>query len=384
MTTPGDDESPEFGGGGTTVTDGGAAIEREIATAGDTDDQEAASDDERAIGDEKRDDDGGRESLTMVEAVADGLYTEMARDEHVVVLGEDVGRNGGVFRATEALYEEFGGQRVVDTPLAESGIVGSSIGLALSGMRPVAEMQFMGFSYPAFDQLVSHAARFRARSRGQYSVPMVVRMPYGGGIQAPEHHSESKEAFFVHEPGLKVLTPSTPYDAKGLLAAAIHDPDPVIVLEPKLIYRAFREPVPEDSYEVPIGEAAVRREGSDVSVFTWGAMTRPTLVAAEELGEEGIDVEVVDLRSLSPLDVETITESFEKTGRAAVVHEAPRTGGVGAEVAATIQEEALLSQEAPVKRITGFDAPMPLHAIENHYLPQAVRIQDGVRETVEF
>jgi len=361
MTTPGDDGSPEFGEAA--VTDGGAAIEREITTAGETDHQE---------------------SLTMVEAVADGLYTEMARDEHVVVLGEDVGRNGGVFRATDALYEEFGGQRVVDTPLAESGIVGSSIGLALSGMRPVAEMQFMGFSYPAFDQLVSHAARFRARSRGQYSVPMVVRMPYGGGIQAPEHHSESKEAFFVHEPGLKVLTPSTPYDTKGLLAAAIHDPDPVMFLEPKLIYRAFREPVPEDSYEVPIGKAAVRREGSDVSVFTWGAMTRPALVAAEELGEEGIDVEVVDLRSLSPLDVETITESVEKTGRAAVVHEAPRTGGVGAEVAATIQEEALLSQEAPVKRITGFDTPMPLHAIENHYLPQAVRIQDGVRETAEF
>jgi pyruvate dehydrogenase E1 component beta subunit len=251
-------------------------------------------------------------------------------------------------------------------------------------MNPVAEMQFMGFSYPGFDQLVSHAARLRARSRGQYSVPMVVRMPYGGGIKAPEHHSESKEAFFVHEPGLKVVTPSTPRDAKGLLAAAVRDPDPVIVLEPKLIYRAFREPVPEEAYEVPIGEASVRREGEDVSVFTWGAMTQPSLIAAEELAEEGIDVEVVDLRSLSPLDTETIVRSFRKTGRAAVVHEAPRTGGVGAEVAATIQEEALLYQEAPVKRITGYDAPMPLHAVENYYLPQAVRIRDGVRETVEF
>jgi pyruvate dehydrogenase E1 component beta subunit len=308
----------------------------------------------------------------------------MARDDSVVVLGEDVGQNGGVFRATEALYEEYGEGRVIDTPLAESGIVGTSIGLALSGMRPVAEMQFMGFSYPGFDQLVSHAARLRARSRGQYSVPMVVRMPYGGGIKAPEHHSESKEAFFVHEPGLKVVTPSTPRDAKGLLAAAVHDPDPVIVLEPKLIYRAFREPVPEEAYEVPIGEASVRREGEDVSVFTWGAMTQPSLIAAEELAEEGIDVEVVDLRSLSPLDTETIVRSFRKTGRAAVVHEAPRTGGVGAEVAATIQEEALLYQEAPVKRITGYDAPMPLHAVENYYLPQAVRIRDGVRETVEF
>ena len=329
-------------------------------------------------------DSAGTEELTLVEAVCDGLHTEMARDDSVVVLGEDVGQNGGVFRATEALYEEYGEGRVIDTPLAESGIVGTSIGLALSGIRPVAEMQFMGFSYPGFDQLVSHAARLRARSRGQYSVPMVVRMPYGGGIKAPEHHSESKEAFFVHEPGLKVVTPSTPRDAKGLLAAAVHDPDPVIVLEPKLIYRAFREPVPEEAYEVPIGEASVRREGEDVSVFTWGAMTQPSLIAAEELAEEGIDVEVVDLRSLSPLDTETIVRSFRKTGRAAVVHEAPRTGGVGAEVAATIQEEALLYQEAPVKRITGYDAPMPLHAVENYYLPQAVRIRDGVRETVEF
>jgi len=327
---------------------------------------------------------GGAEELTIVEAVCDGLHTEMARDDSVVVLGEDVGKNGGVFRATAALYEEYGDERVIDTPLAESGIVGTSIGLALSGMKPVAEMQFMGFSYPGFDQLVSHAARLRARSRGQYSVPMVVRMPYGGGIKAPEHHSESKEAFFVHEPGLKVVTPSTPRDAKGLLAAAVHDPDPVIVLEPKLIYRAFREPVPEESYEVPIGEAAVRREGEDISVFTWGAMTQPSLIAAEELAGEGIDVEVIDLRSLSPLDTGTIAASFRKTGRAAVVHEAPRTAGVGAEIAATIQEEALLYQEAPVRRITGYDAPMPLHAVENYYLPQAVRIQEGIRETVDF
>ena len=329
-------------------------------------------------------DSDGAEELTLVEAVCDGLHTEMARDNSVMVLGEDVGKNGGVFRATEALYEEYGEQRVVDTPLAESGIVGASIGLSLAGMRPVAEMQFMGFSYPAFDQLVSHAARLRARSRGQYSVPMVVRMPYGGGIKAPEHHSESKEAFFAHEPGLKVVTPSTPRDAKGLIAASIRDPDPVVVLEPKLIYRAFREPVPEESYEIPLGTATVRREGEDISVFTWGAMTQPSLIAAEELAAEGIDVEVVDLRSLSPLDTETIADSFKKTGRAAVVHEAPRTGGLGAEIAATIQEEALVYQEAPVKRITGYDAPMPLHAVENYYLPQAVRIRDGIRETVEF
>ncbi|EMA50921.1 MULTISPECIES: alpha-ketoacid dehydrogenase subunit beta [Halococcus] len=325
------------------------------------------------------------ERLTLVEGVREGLHTEMERDDRVMVLGEDVGKNGGVFRATEGLMEEFGGGRVVDTPLAESGIVGSAIGLALSGLRPVAEMQFMGFMYPAFDQLVSHAARLRSRSHGQYTCPMVVRAPYGGGIRAPEHHSESKEAFFVHEPGLKVVIPSTPADAKGLLTAAIRDPDPVVFLEPKLIYRAFREDVPQNSYEVSLGEASVRREGSDISVYTWGAMTRPTLIAADNLADEhGVDCEVVDLRTLSPLDVGTVVASFEKTGRAAVVHEAPKTAGVGAEIATTIQEEALMYQKAPIKRIAGLDAPMPLHALEDYYLPQAVRIQDGILETVEF
>jgi pyruvate dehydrogenase E1 component beta subunit len=323
--------------------------------------------------------------LTLVEAVCEGLHEEMARDDSVVVLGEDVGENGGVFRATDGLYEEFGSERVVDTPLAESGIVGSAIGLALSGLRPVAEMQFMGFIYPAFDQLVSHAARLRSRSRGQYSVPLVVRAPYGGGIRAPEHHSESKEAFFVHEPGLKVVVPSTPADAKGLLAAAIRDPDPVVCLEPKLVYRAFPGDVPRGAYETPLGEAAVRREGTDVSLFTWGAMTRPSLVAADNLADEhGVDVEVVDLRSLSPLDREAITGSFRDTGRAVVVHEAPETGGLGAEVAATLQEEALLYQEAPVRRVAGFDTPVPLHALEDYYLPQAVRIEEAVLETVAF
>jgi|AntDeeMinimDraft_5_1070356.scaffolds.fasta_scaffold03905_3 pyruvate dehydrogenase E1 component beta subunit len=325
------------------------------------------------------------ERLTLVEGVQEGLHTEMERDDRVMVLGEDVGKNGGVFRATEGLYDEFGGGRVVDTPLAESGIVGSAIGLALSGLRPVAEMQFMGFMYPAFDQLVSHAARLRSRSHGQYTCPLVVRAPYGGGIHAPEHHSESKEAFFVHEPGLKVVVPSTPADAKGLLTAAIRDPDPVVFLEPKLIYRAFREEVPTGSHEVSLGEAAVRREGSDVSVFTWGAMTRPALIAADNLADEhGVDCEVVDLRTLSPLDTDSVVTSFEKTGRAAVVHEAPKTAGFGAEIATTIQEEALLYQEAPIKRIAGFDAPMPLHALEDYYLPQAVRIQDGILETVTF
>ena len=268
------------------------------------------------------------QNLTLVQAVRDGLKSEMERDDDVLVLGEDVGENGGVFRATEGLIEEFGGDRVIDTPLAESGIVGTSIGMAAYGLRPVPEIQFSGFMYPAFDQIVSHAARLRTRSRGRFTCPMVVRAPYGGGIRAPEHHAESKEAIYVHEAGLKVVVPSTPYDTKGLLAASIRDPDPVIFLEPKLIYRAFREDVPEEPYTIDLGEAAVRREGDDVSVFTWGAMTRPTLEAAESVAEDGIDCEVVDMRTLSPMDTDAIVESFKKTGRAVVVHEAPKTGGL--------------------------------------------------------
>ncbi len=327
---------------------------------------------------------GDTQNLTLVQAVRDGLYGEMERDDSVLVMGEDVGKNGGVFRATQGLYDEFGEERVVDTPLAEAGIVGTAVGMAAYGMRPVPEMQFMGFIYPAFDQIISHAARMRTRSRGRYTCPMVVRAPYGGGIRAPEHHSESKETFFVHEPGLKVVIPSTPYDTKGLLASAIRDPDPVVFLEPKLIYRAFREEVPDETYTVPLGEAAVRREGADVSVYTWGAMTRPTMEAAEDLADEGIDCEVVDLRTLSPMDTETVLESFKKTGRAVVVHEAPKTGGLAGEITATIQEEALLYQEAPVNRVTGFDVPFPLYALEDYYLPEAARIADGIRETAEF
>ncbi|WP_115864767.1 alpha-ketoacid dehydrogenase subunit beta [Halorussus litoreus] len=323
------------------------------------------------------------ENLTLVQAVRDGLATEMQQDDDVLVMGEDVGKNGGVFRATDGLYEEFGEDRVIDTPLAESGIVGTAIGMAAYGLKPVPEIQFLGFIYPAFDQIVSHAARLRTRSRGRFTCPMVIRAPYGGGIRAPEHHSESTEAFFAHQPGLKVVIPSTPYDTKGLLISAIRDPDPVMFLEPKLIYRAFRGDVPTDSYEVPLGEAAVRTEGSDISVFTWGAMTRPTLEAAEQLEGE-IDVEVVDLRTVSPLDEETIVESFEKTGRAAVVHEAPKSGGLAGEIAATIQEEALLYQEAPVERITGFDTPFPLYALEDYYLPEPARIKEGIRDAVDF
>ena len=324
------------------------------------------------------------QSLTLVQAVRDGLYTEMSRDNDVLVMGEDVGENGGVFRATQGLIDEFGANRVIDTPLAESGIIGTAIGMAAYGLRPVPEIQFLGFMYPGFDQIVSHAARLRARSNGQYTCPMVIRAPYGGGIRAPEHHSESTEAFFAHHPGLKVVVPSTPYDTKGLLISAIRDPDPVVFLEPKLIYRAFREDVPEGSYEVPLGEAAVRREGGDVSVYTYGAMTRPTVEAAEQVADDGIDAEVVDLRTVSPLDEETIVDSFEKTGRGVVVHEAPQTGGLAGEITATIQEEALLYQEAPITRVTGFDVPFPLHALEDYYMPEPARIADGIRDAVEF
>jgi pyruvate dehydrogenase E1 component beta subunit len=324
------------------------------------------------------------QNLTLVQAVRDGLYGEMARDEDVLIMGEDVGRNGGVFRATQGLYEEFGADRVVDTPLAESGIVGTAIGMAAYGLRPVPELQFAGFMYPGFDQIVSHAARLRTRSRGRYTCPITIRAPYGGGIRAPEHHSESKEAFYTHEPGLQVVVPSTPSDAKGLLAAAIRDPDPVVFLEPKLIYRAFREAVPEEPYTTELGTAELRREGEDVSVFTWGAMVRPTMEAAEELADEGVDVEVVDLRTLKPMDTDAIVASFEKTGRAAVVHEAPKTGGLAGEIIATIQEESLLYQKAPIARVTGFDVPFPLYALEDYYLPETARIKDGITDAVEF
>jgi pyruvate dehydrogenase E1 component beta subunit len=356
-------------GAGSPRTDGGRAA----AASGPED----AADDDPEPADRTQ-------SLTLVQAVRDALAVEMTRDEDVLVMGEDVGRNGGVFRATQGLYEEFGGDRVIDTPLSESGIVGTAVGMATYGLRPVPEIQFSGFMYPAFDQLVSHAARMRTRSRGRYTVPMTVRAPYGGGIRAPEHHSESKEAFYVHEPGLSVVVPSTPADAKGLLAASIRDPDPVVFLEPKLIYRAFREQVPEGEHVVPLGEAAVRRSGEDLTVVTWGAMTRTSLAAAERLADDGYDPEVIDLRTLSPMDTDAVVASFRKTGRAVVVHEAPRTAGLGAEVAATLQEEALYHQEAPVGRVTGYDVPMPLHALEDYYLPSVARVEEGMRETLEF
>ena len=321
------------------------------------------------------------DEFTLVEAVAEAMHDEMSEDESVLVLGEDVGRSGGVFRATEGLYDAFGPDRVIDTPLTETGIAGAAIGLAASGLRPVAEIQFSGFTYAALEQLYTRAARMHARSRGQFPCRLVLRAPFGGGVRAPDLHGESMEAIFVHPPGVKVVVPSPPRDAKGLLIAAIRDPDPVVFLEPKKVYRSFREAVPEGSYELPIGEAAVRREGADVSVFTWGAMTRPTLAAADELDGE-VSVEVVDLRTLSPMDREAIVDSFKKTGRAVVVHEAPRTGGLAGEITALIQEEALYYQEAPIARVTGWDTVYPLYDLEDFQLPNATRVLEAIRAVV--
>lgn len=323
-------------------------------------------------------------NLNLVQAVNQALREEMRRDERVVVLGEDVGINGGVFRATEGLYEEFGPNRVIDTPLSESGIVGTAIGMAVYGLRPVAEIQFSGFMPPAFDQLISHAARIRWRSRGRFSCPLVVRSPCGGGVKALEHHSESTEAILVHMPGIKVVMPATPYDAKGLLISSIRDPDPVVFLEPLRLYRAFREEVPEGEYTVPLGKAKVVREGEDISIFAWGAMVRVALEAAERASDQKISAEVIDLRTLSPLDIETVLASAKKTGRVIIVHEAPKTGGFGAELAALINEKALLNLEAPVLRVTGFDTPMPYSKMEDYYLPNAERVLDAIQRVMSF
>ena len=324
------------------------------------------------------------EKLTIAQAVRDAMRDEMDRDEKVLVLGEDVGVDGGVFRATDGLIERFGPDRVIDTPLAESSIIGMSVGLAATGFRPVAEIQFMGFVYPAINQLLAHAARLRNRTRGRMSCPMVVRMPYGGGIHPPEHHSESYESIFLNTPGFKVVVPSNPRDAKGLLIAAIRDEDPVLFMEPKRIYRAFREAVPADGFTVPIGKAKVAREGSDLTLIAWGAMVRVCLDAAEVLAHDGTSAEVVDLRTLNPLDRETLVASVVKTGRAVVVHEAPRTNGFGAEIVAQINEHALLQLEAPVQRVTGFDVIFPLAHLERYYLPSRERIVKAAHEVLAF
>ncbi len=322
-------------------------------------------------------------SRTIADVLRDALSAELEADDRVMLLGEDIGRNGGVFRITDGLQDKYGPDRVVDTPVAESGIVGAAVGLALGGMRPVCEIQFMGFSYPAFDQIASHVARMRNRSRHRFHLPMVIRMPYGGGIGAAEHHSESNEAIYVNVPGLKIVVPSTPYDAAGLLHSAIADPDPVILLEPIRLYRSVREDIPALPFEVPIGVARVERLGTDVTLISYGAMTKEVRAAADQLESGGVTAEVIDLRTLVPLDETTLLESVIKTGRAVVVNEAPRTGGFASEIAAIIQERALYSLHAPVQRVTGWDTVFPLRRTEDYYLPSVDRIVAAAQATLE-
>jgi len=319
----------------------------------------------------------------MIQAINRTLRDEMKRNDKIVVLGEDVGVNGGVFRATEGLIQEFGPNRVLDTPLAESGIIGVSIGMALYGLRPVPEIQFMDFVYPGFDQIQSELSKFRYRSGGQFIVPVVIRMPYGGGIKGSHYHSQSTEAFFAHTPGLKVVIPGTPYDAKGLLTSALREEDPVMFLEPKKIYRTVRGEVPEDDFTVPIGKANVSREGSDVVVFAYGAMLHVALEAAELASAKGINVEVVDLRTLIPFDIETIMSSVKKTGRVVILHEACKTCGFGAEIAAQIAERGILHLKSPIVRVAGFDVPFP-YVLEDDYMPNASRVLSAIEKVHNF
>jgi pyruvate dehydrogenase E1 component beta subunit len=321
--------------------------------------------------------------ITLIEAVTMAMAWEMGHDESVVVLGEDVGVNGGVFRATAGLQQRFGADRVMDTPLAEAMIAGMSIGMAAQGMRPVCEIQFMGFIYPTVDQMINHAGRLRNRTRGRLHVPMVLRAPFGGGIHAPEHHSESTEALFAHMPGIRVVIPSSPRRAYGLLLAAIRDPDPVVFLEPKRIYRLQKQEVEDNGKALPLDTCYILREGEDVTIVTWGAMTFETLKAAEELDKEGISAEVIDLATISPMDLDTILESVEKTGRLVIVHEAARHCGVGAEVAAGVAEKGIWDLKAPIVRVTGYDTVMPLFRLEYEFLPSVARIIDGVKKTLE-
>ncbi len=317
--------------------------------------------------------------LNMVQAINLALREEMAQDDRVVILGEDVGRDGGVFRVTEGLFGEFGPERVIDTPLAESAIVGAAVGMAAYGLRPVAEIQFMGFIYPAIDQLFAHAARIRTRSRGRFTAPLVVRTPYGAGIKAPELHEESTEALFCHMPGVKVVVPSGPYSAKGLLLSAIRDPDPVLFLEPTRLYRMVKEEVPESEYTLPLGKARIARPGNAVTVVAWGSMLQRVMKAVE-----GYDAEVIDPMTLSPFDWETLLTSVKKTGRLVVVHEAPLTCGLGAEIAATVAQEAILHLRGPVIRVAGPDVPVPLAKLIDHYLPSPARIQAALDEALRY
>ena len=322
--------------------------------------------------------------MNNIQAVNHALDYEMGKDSSVMVLGEDVGKEGGVFRATAGLQDKYGKDRVVDTPLSEDGIVGTSIGLALNGMKPVAEIQFSGFAYIAFDELVSHASRYRQRTLGQHHVPMVVRMPFGGGVKALEHHSESYETVYLHDPGLKVVVPSTPSDTKGLLIAAIRDPDPVIFMEHKRLYRAGREEVQEGEFVLPIGKAHIVKPGKDLTIVTWGAMVNVSLEAANELQKENVSAEVIDLRTLKPMDRDTVLGSIKKTGRLVLVEESHRMLGFASDISAVVNEEAILHLKAPIKRVTGYDIRMPLFKLEELYLPDPKRVVIAAKELMKF
>ena len=321
---------------------------------------------------------------TLIEAVNQAFAYEMRSDKDVVLLGEDVGVNGGVFRATDGLIDEFGSDRVVDTPLAESVIVGMGIGMAAQGLKPIVELQFMGFIYPAVDQIINHAARLRNRTRGRLTCPMVIRAPFGGGIHAPEHHSESTEALFAHMPGVRVVIPSSPARAYGLLLAAIRDPDPVIFLEPKRVYRLGKQDIEDNGEALPLDSCFVLRDGIDVTLVSWGASIKETLEAATELSQLGIDAEVIDVATISPLDIDTILDSVTRTGRCVIVHEAARSFGAGAEIAAQLAGEGITSLLAPVKRVTGFDTVMPLYRQEDDYLPGVDRVVEAVKQSMEY
>jgi pyruvate dehydrogenase E1 component beta subunit len=318
----------------------------------------------------------------FVEAVRTALHEEMERDERVIVLGMDVGRLGGVFRATQGLQERFGSERVVDTPLAEGAILGTSLGLAIAGLRPVPEIQFLGFTHQGFHQIGSQLGRYRFRSRGRYSAPVTIRAPFGGGVRTPEFHPDAIEAQFVQEPGIKIVCPMTPYDAKGMLLQAIRDEDPVLFLEPQRLYRSIREEVPDGDYTVPFGKARIAREGTDVVLIAWSAAVELCLRVSKQLEQEGISAMVLDLRSLVPLDVDAIVDAVRRTGKAVVVHEAPLSGGFGAEIVATIQQEAFYSLDAPVVRVTSWDVPYPPGALEDHYLPSVERVRRATQKLV--
>lgn len=322
--------------------------------------------------------------MTLLEAIRSALDYELGRDPSVLIFGEDVGFNGGVFRVTEGLQKKYGIKRVFDTPLAESAIVGISIGMAIHGLKPIGEIQFDGFMYPAFDQLISHASRMRTRSRGKFTCPLVVRAPYAGGVHAPEHHSESPEVFYAHVPGLKVVVPSTPADAKGLMLSAIRDPDPVIFFEPKRLYRTAKGEVPDTEYTVPIGKARLVQEGKDMSIITWGVMVNVCEEVARQLGQTGVSVEIIDLRTIAPYDITAVLATAQKTGRVMIVHEAPRTCGFSTELAAQISEKALYYLKAPILRVTGYDTVMPLYKMENFYLPNTEKIIFTAKKLLEY